>query len=52
MEVQTQMEWKLGSWLVERGSKNGQTKVEGGRGMAVVAQSRRSQRLVEVQGRQ
>ena len=48
------MEWKLGSWLVERGSKNRQTKVEGGngKGMAVVAQSRRSQRLVEVQGRQ
>ena len=41
--MQTQMEWKLDSWLVERGSK-GQTKVEGGRGVAV----RRRQRLVEV----
>ena len=44
MGVETQMEWKLGSWSVERGSK-GQTKVEGGRGVAVVA---RRQRLVEV----
>ena len=41
------MEWKLGSWLVERGSK-GQTKVEGGRGVAVMAQSWGRQRLVEV----
>ena len=49
MGVETQMEWKLGSWLVERGSKNGQTKVEGGKGVAAVAQSRRSQRLVETE---
>ena len=42
------MEWKLGTWSVERGSKKGQTKVEGGRGVAVVAQSRGMQRLVDV----
>ena len=41
------MEWKLGSCSVGRGSK-WQTKVEGGRGVAVVAQSRGKQRLVEV----
>ena len=42
------MEWKLGSWSVERGSKKRQTKVKGGRGVAVVAQSRGRQRLLEV----
>ena len=35
--------------LVERGSKNGQTKVEGRKGVAAVAHSRRSQRLVKTE---
>ena len=41
------MEWKQDSWLVERGSK-GQTKVEGGRSVAVMAQNWGRQRLVKV----
>ena len=43
------VEQTLGGRLVERSSK-GQTKVEGGRGVAVVTWSRGKQRLVAVKG--
>ena len=56
MGVEGGVERTLGSWLVvgsselvEKSSK-GQTKVEGGRGVTVLAWSRRRQRLVAVKG--
>ena len=42
-----EMMWTLGSWMVE-GSSEGQTKEGGGRGVAVVAQSRERRKLVAV----